>query len=584
MLDQMRRSTKSGFSYILVGLLIVVFAVFFGAPADGCRPSGSRALMASVDGTDIFTEDVNVIYNRYYGANRSTTLDDTYYEQQATALKAVLAIYLLADRAEDAGLRVSDEEFAEYITDGSRNVEFLSSYGRTGKFDGPFYERYVKFGLSVPLQRYEAFKRRELLARKYLAMLDMQVAVSPAEVEELHELRNTRINLEFVKFSQETLAGALDLSDEAIAEFVANNAERIATYFEENRSEFETDERVRIRRIYITKPAEAAEDADALARYEQAKTRVTEQGEDFAAVATELSEDYARSQGGLMDWTTPENLDAAIAAAIEDAEVGEVREVETDFARMLVKVEEREEAGVPELSDVQNDIASTLLRQDLINERGAQMAQRLHARAQADDSSLEEALAAIQAEVAAETEGSEEPGAEAALWNSLSVDTTGMFNKEGQQIPAMFRAQLAGMNFGRSWNEIPKLGQNTELLTETFNLSEDDALLPRVARVDNTLAVIRLKEREDAGELEGDARAELSSELRAEKVSEFLGPWRFLFVNPLESAGHYVDTALEEGLENGTIELYEKSSPAAEKVRDMITGDDPLADLVGAAN
>src|SRR5690554_3468560 len=290
MLDQMRRSTKSGFSYILVGLLIVVFAVFFGAPADGCRPSGSRALMASVDGNDIFTEDVNVIYNRYYGANRSTTLDDTYYQQQATALKAVLAINLLASRAEDAGLRVSDQEFASYIQDGSRNVEFLSSYGRTGKFDGPFYERYVKFGLSVPLQRYEAYKRRELLARKYLSMLDMQVAVAPAEVEEMHQLRNERINLEMVKFSQDTLADALDLSDEAIATFIANNSARLSTYFEENRSEFESEERVRIRRIYITKPADAAEDAEALATYEQAKARVTAQEEDFAAVATELSE------------------------------------------------------------------------------------------------------------------------------------------------------------------------------------------------------------------------------------------------------------------------------------------------------
>lgn len=582
MLDQMRRSTKSGFSYILVGLLIVVFAVFFGAPADGCRPSGSRALMASVDGNDIFTEDVNVIYNRYYGANRSTTLDDTYYQQQATALKAVLAINLLASRAEDAGLRVSDEEFASYIQDGSRNVEFLSSYGRTGKFDGPFYERYVKFGLSVPLQRYEAYKRRELLARKYLSMLDMQVAVAPAEVEEMHQLRKERINLEMVKFSQETLADALDLSDEAIATFVANNSARISTYFEENRSEFESEERVRIRRIYITKPADAAEDAQALATYEQAKARVMEQKEDFAAVATELSEDYARSQGGLMDWTTPANLDAAIASAIEGAQVGEIREVETDFARMLVQVEEREEAGVPELSEVQNEIASTLLRKDLVDERGAQMAQRLHARAEADDSSLEDALAAIRAEVATADEGT--PAADAALWDSLSVETTGMFNKEGQQIPAMFRAQLAGMNFGRSWNEIPKLGQNTELLMETFNLTEDNALLPRVARVDNVLAVIRLKEREDAAELESADRAEITSELRAEKVGEFLGPWRFLFVNPLESPGHYIESALQDGLENGTIKLYERSSPAAEKVRSMITGDDPLADLVSLNN
>ncbi|RAL23500.1 hypothetical protein DL240_04895 [Lujinxingia litoralis] len=577
MLDQMRRATKSGFSYILVGLLIVVFAVFFGVPTDGCRPSGSRAHLATVGGEEIFTEDVNVIYNRYYGANRSTTLDDTFYEQQATALKAVLATYVLANRAEEAGLRVSDEEFAAYITDGSRNVEFLSSYGRTGEFDGPFYERYVKFGLSVPLQRYENFKRRELLARKYMAMLDMQVSASPAEIDELNELRNTRVNLELVKFNEETMAQALDLSDQAIAAFIAANGDRIATYFKENRADYETDERVRIRRIYITKPSDETEDADALARFEDAKKRVVDSGEDFATVATELSEDYAKSQGGLMDWTTPENLDSAIAKAIEGVNVGEVREVETDFARMLIKVEEREEAGVPEITEVQDEIAQTLLREDLVGERGAQMAQKLHARAQADQSSLEEALTAIREEVALQEDAAEE----ATLWQSLNVEKTGEFTMEGQQIPAMFRAQLAGMNFGRSWDEIPRLGKNSELMIEVFNLTEAAPLLPRVAKIDNTLAVIRLSERKDAGELTAEERTELEGEIRAEKVAEFLGPWRFLFVNPLEAPGHFVDSALTEALEDGTIKLHEKNSPAAEKVKSMITGDDPLADLVG---
>src|SRR5690554_3398085 len=109
LMEQIRNSTQSGLSYILVGVLIVFFAVFFGVPADGCSASGGRALMASVNGNDIYTEDVNIIYNRYYGGQR-TVEDSVQANQQAEALKVVITTHLLSARAHEAGLRVSDEE------------------------------------------------------------------------------------------------------------------------------------------------------------------------------------------------------------------------------------------------------------------------------------------------------------------------------------------------------------------------------------------------------------------------------------------------------------------------------------------
>ena len=563
LMEQIRNSTQSGLSYILVGVLIVFFAVFFGVPADGCTAGGGRILMASVHGDDIHTEDVNVIYNRYFGGQR-TIDDDQRFNQQAEALKVVITTHLLAERAREAGLRVSDEEFVEYLMDANRNVEFLSSYGSTGEFDGSFYERYVQNGLRVPINRYEDFKRKELLARKYLSMLDMQINVTPDEIDELNRLRNTKVNLEFVKFSEELLTDAVGITDEAVEAFLADNQDRVREYYEENQSDYESEERLQIRRVYIVKPSEDTDAEEAQRNYEQARNRIMEDGEDFATVAQELSEDFARDDGGLMDWNSPDNMDQAVAQALADAEPGDLREVETDFAYMLLRLEDREPAEVTPLEEVQDEIARSMIREDVVSTRGGELAAALHARV-TEGLSMQDALDAVEEEAR-----EEERPEDAALWASLSPQTTGLFTLEGQQIPAQLRAQFGGAGFGRDWDDIPRLGQNRELAIAAFQLTPENPLIDEVVEFDDSRAVVRLAEREDPPEeLSASERAEMELEVRSEKIMELLGPWRFLFFRPMEDVGHYVESVFQEGMKDGSVRLYERKSRASALLREM---------------
>ncbi len=581
MLERIRRGTQSGLSYILVGVLIVFFAVFFGVPADGCRAGdGQRVLMANVDGNSIYTEDVNAIYYRYFGGQRTgTTRDDEFFGQQAQALQVVITTYLLAERAREAGLRVSDEEFADYITDPNRNVEFLSTYGRTGQFDGPFYERYVQHGLRVPIPSYEDFKRQELLARKYMVLLDMQAHVTPDEIEELNRLRNTRVDLEYVEFDEDLLVDVVGLSDDDVDEFLTDgdSRERIEEYFDEHRADYEEPEEIKLRNLRIFKPGDdAAEEAqEALDQYEEARRRILDEGEEFGDVARELSQDFYRDEGGLMDWNTIDNIDQDIAAAIEDADIGEVHEVESDHAFVLVKVEDRRDEEVADLDEVQDEIARTLLRRDIVEVRGAELAQAFHDRV-ASGLSLDDALQALQEE-AREDEREDE----AEFWAALSVETTGFFNLEGEQTPPGFPE---GFDFGRSWDDIPGLGQHRDLAIAAFNLSEDAPLFEDIVDLDDSLAVIRLKEREDAPqEIDSAERAELELEARSEKINELLGAWRLFFTRPTEDVGHYIDAVLQQGMDEGRIRLYENNSRAAEILRQMLEspGEAVPDDIVG---
>lgn len=574
MLEQMRRSARSGFSYILVGLLIVVFAVFFGAPPEGCRQTGGRVLMATSAGNQIHTDDVNIIYHRYF--SRQRTPDESQFRvQQAQALRTVIITHLLADRATQMGLRVSDEEFREFMMDPYRNIEFMREYGRTGTFDGDYYKRYVQNGLGVVLQRYEAFKRQELLARKYLSVLDMQVVVSDADVQELHELRNTRVNLEFVKFSRESLAEAVVLSDADVAAYIAQNSAKISEHFETVRQRYEEPAQVLVRRVYIVKPEDAAGQAQAQARFEAATRRIREEGEDFAAVATEFTEDMSKERGGLMEWTNVDFIDQDIARALDGAEVGSVHEVDTAFALMLVKLEDRKEAKSPALAEVQDELARELLQRERVEAVAANLAKELFEKA-AETGSLETALGALRGPAQADDtdegdEGDESAPRAASPWDSLTVQTTGMFSLEGQQMPAMFRAQFPGMKLGRDWDELPNIGKNTRLALEAFELTEENPLASKVYDIEGgAKVVVALKDREEAEELTPEQRMRLEAELRNDRTADLLGPWQMLFFNVAEDYGPLIERLYREGIADGTVRLHDRNSAAVPLVRDMV--------------
>jgi peptidyl-prolyl cis-trans isomerase C len=77
---------------------------------------------------------------------------------------------------------------------------------------------------------------------------------------------------------------------------------------------------------------------------EAARARVTEGGEDFAAVARELSTDQATAaNGGALGWFTREEMVAPFAEAAFALEPGAISEpVETEFGWHIIRVAERD--------------------------------------------------------------------------------------------------------------------------------------------------------------------------------------------------------------------------------------------------
>src|SRR5690606_13064283 len=139
--------------------------------------------------------------------------------------------------------------------------------------------------------------------------------------------------------------------------------------------------------------------------------------------------------------------------------------------------------------------------------------------------SMQEALANFQTKAAADDEAStESPDAEPAKlnpWDALSVQTTGMFSQEGQDMSAMFGAQFPGLNLGRSlWDRIPEIGKSPELAKDAFKEDADRELLKQTYSTGDAKIVARLKERKSPeAELSPEAQAELADEARQAKAS-----------------------------------------------------------------
>lgn len=142
--------------------------------------------------------------------------------------------------------------------------------------------------------------------------------------------------------------------------------QEISNFYTEHPQDFMREEQVRARHILVEADASADEPTRAAARSkaEQARQRALA-GEDFAALATELSDDASAAQGGDLGFFEKGRMVPAFADAAFALQPGEISAVvETQFGYHVIKVEERRPAGPVPL-----DEAKAPIRRVIVNEK-----------------------------------------------------------------------------------------------------------------------------------------------------------------------------------------------------------------------
>lgn len=602
MLTQMRNATKSWWVYGSIGLLIVVFTFFFQG-SEGLQPTDRRKI-ATVDGSDVYNTDMTVLMNRV--SRRQSRDDDEQYKLEKQVVEKYTLLYHVAGMAEAVGFRVSDDELVAFILDKERNLDFQSYSDDDDKYDKELADRFVKFGLNVSADDYYEFKRRELLAMKYLSALEETVTVLPAEVEAQYTLRNDKIELEFARFDPKApdLAKFITFTDEEVATFAAESGDKVKKYFEDNQKQFSKPKRARVRRIMVRKPGSSADEAATKAADEKwatAKKRAIDDKEDFVAVVADLSEDIAfKDKGGDMGRSELDNMNQDMAKIVDTMKVGDVREYSSSFANFLLKLEEVEEAVVPALEDKQLEIARKILTEEAGSKRVDELAGGLLAAAQKDPTkSLEDIIKGLQPAKPVKEEapkdddtptepedGDDTPDDDTAEptspWEVLRASATGKFSKYPRPTysfdPETKQPKLAL----KPWYDLPRLGADKELAFAIWNLTAENPVYTKIHVSEGASFVIRLKEREAPKAEDADKEREaVESTLRREALASYLGRWQTIWYRPdaeLKTESPWLYEIAEKAKASGAIVIIQGAFEPPEAATPAVEVTSPPAD------
>ena len=412
-----------------------------------------------------------------FDANR---FGDTIDQMSARELvdKALLAI-----EAEKLGLQVGKEEIEALV------LEDPGFRDEGGRFDEAAFADWAEYNFGSQ-RAFIADRRLALLSFKMLRLLNTQPRVSEGEARQalVHQLERVRI-------ATVSLGGdAADpdsIPDDAITEAVEGRTEELQALYDERSREFNTPEQVRARHILFSIPRDAddAKKAEIRGLAEATLERVRA-GEDFAALAEELSQDPgSKSEGGDLGFFGRGQMVPPFEEAAFALDAGSISElVETSFGLHIIRTEEKRDAQEQTFDEVKQQLARDLLSAEAAGVKAREVADALQADVEGGQS-LEDAARARE----------------------LTLERSAPIGR-------------------RADGFVPGLGAAPELLSTAFTL-DSGASSSRVFEVGDKLALVQVLERIDAdpGDIEKAIEAkqeELLQQKRELRASAWINQLR----------------------------------------------------------
>jgi len=484
MLDILRSKSRSVLTYVLFGIIIIVFVVSFGPGSQGCQVTSlAQTTAVEVDGYVVSADDYEQHYAQLF-RNYQARVGQTFTRELADQLGLRnVAMNQLTDRAlviQEArrrGLEVTDAEL-------SRVVQSLPAFQTAGRFDRELYTRSVAASYGSPF-RFEKALRDDLAYQKMLALIREGVQVSEDEVKQAWAEGADQVDLLVVRFPLAAARREVKVGDAEVKAFLASSGARVEKFYKDNASRWERKGRVSARHVLVRVPegAPAAQDEAARKKAEGVAERLRK-GEDFAKVAKEASDDPAsKDKGGDLGFFAP----GAMAKPFEDAafalKPGELSApVRTSFGWHVLRVDAAEPARTVPLAEVRDAIA-----REILEEEGARKLADRRAR---------EALAQLK------------PGKTLADLFPASpprVEDTGLFSRSG--------------------DFVPRVGAAPALVAAAFAATSAGQVLGvQETQPGPVLAQVKDRRRPDAARYAAE-RDEVASQLRARRQSQLEQAW-----------------------------------------------------------
>lgn len=393
MLQSMRENLKGWVAYTLVGLIIVIFALF---GAEALFMGGlTQDTVAEVNGQKVTELDVRRAVEmrkqqlrRMLGENADPRfLSDEFL--LPSIQQSVIQQAVLVSAAESSGLRAGEQALDKTIIEDT-------TFHQDGKFDPEHFKSLLRQYAYTPASYRNELRKNELL-KQYQQTFAATAFVTEKEIADFARLQFETRSFSYVILPLEKTLGAITVTDEDIN-----------TYYQQHPDKFMSEAEAAVEYVLLDKSAMSANiqvgEDDIQAQYEaeiaeaQDKTErhaahilVEEKadgshkavldevkkkmaaGEDFAALAKTYSADAgSAAQGGDVGVTTGASFVPEFEDALKQLSVGQVSEpVKTQFGYHIVKLLDQKVAKVPTLAESRARIVEAL-KTELLDEQYAE--------------------------------------------------------------------------------------------------------------------------------------------------------------------------------------------------------------------
>jgi peptidyl-prolyl cis-trans isomerase C len=214
------------------------------------------------------------------------------------------------------------------------------------------------------LQRAKSLKMAVLAQQVDTQMQQLQKRFPSQEAFE-QALTAQNLTMDAVKKDVESHLLRQRLVQQEILDKVNVSAGDVQTFYEKNKDKYVEEEQVRARHILIKVPPDVspADDARLKGKADDALKRV-KQGENFAALATELSDDGSKESGGDLGFFPRGRMVPAfeeVAFTLQPGQTSEV--VRTQFGYHIIKVEERKTGRALAFDEAKTQVKDDLTQQ-----------------------------------------------------------------------------------------------------------------------------------------------------------------------------------------------------------------------------
>ncbi len=362
MLQAIHDNLKGIFAFIILGVLSVVF-IFWGVEFVSVGAlTGSQGI--EVNGEPVDAAEVRQTYqqqlSQYQAAFRGSEVPEEIRRQiQQDVLDSAISEELVRQRTDELRFRASDADVVE-------SLKGIPQFQLDGKFDRDAYLAALR-SVNLEPAAFEAQQRRFVAARQLDRGLSATAFVLPGEFERRQALLGESREIGWMVVPASRFLGAAKPDEAAIeayyqdhtqdyqtaetanvqfveldlatlTEQVAVTEEALLQFYNDHLDRYTTPERRRASHILIT--AEGGDEAGAEARAVTAYQRASG-GEDFAALAKELSQDPgSAAQGGDLGWSERSFFVKPFADAVWSLAPGEIsKPVRTEFGWHVIRLE-----------------------------------------------------------------------------------------------------------------------------------------------------------------------------------------------------------------------------------------------------